>query len=384
MTRAFSSKNLLLCLSLPAVLLACSSGKLEGKDDTGDIGGDGATDDGTGDDGKDSGATNTDTDTDTDGDTDADTDTDGGGGDCDAMVLSVEPDDGDTDVNLGSTIRFTLSDADSTAVVTLASLDGSSVSGSSWLSDEDTVAVFQPSTALAAGATYVATLDYCGGSETAQFTTLDPGTPVSGLVGKGYLVDLGSATWVEPAGVGDLISGLGDFEMLLGVAAETDSTITMFGATGNGSGGQDTCAPTIDFPPADFSSNPYFQLGPTDMAFDAGGYAIEISNFRLGASFNETATRIEDGTVEGELDMRVLGPLVGDLLGTTDPATICSYLTFLGVTCSSCSGDGASYCIGVEIQDVVANEIGGGLDEIDQENCHEDCDASASNPDCTL
>jgi len=369
---------------IPALgLLACNHGKLNGDCATdtciGTSSDGGATDGGATD-----GGTGTDGGTMTDGGTPTDggTVTDGGGTECPVGLVSSSPADGDTGVDLGVTVKFTLDDADPTASVTLASVDGSSVAGSFGLSSDDTEVWFQADSPLAATTDYVATLDWCGGNDTVLFTTTDPGDPVDSLVGNAYNIDLAGATWVKPAGVGGLLSGYLTAELMLSVSDLTTDTITMFGALGDGTGSQDTCLPTIDFPTADFTANPFFQLGPSDVMLDIGGYSVTMNDFRMSGSFSADASQIEGGTVDAELDARDLVVIFESVLGTSDPDALCGLLSSFGASCEVCSSDSQPYCIAVALEDVQGDLLRFGLDAIDQADCHPDCAASWGNPDC--
>ena len=384
----------LTALILPT-LLACNQGKLQGDcadgqildadgncvDETG--GTDGGGTDGGGTDGGGDGGDGGGTDGGGDGGTDGGGDggTDGGTEDCGVGLDDSEPGDGDIGVSLGATVVFFLDDGDPTASVTLETAAGVSVAGSTWLATDDTEAWFQPEGPLSSNTDYVATLDWCGGTDSISFTTLDPGTPVDDLEGNTYLLDLASASWTEPEGAGDLISGFLDLELLVGVTAVTGESIKMVGAVGDG-GEQDYCTPTIDFPSADFSENPYFQVGPTDVVFDAGGYSVGLSGFGMAGSFTDDGDAIEEGVVQAELDIRVLAPALGDALGTEDPDELCLYMGFLGIDCESCSGDGEPYCAPLTVEEIDGERLADSLEEITQENCHPMCADSWSNPDC--
>ncbi|MCK6507555.1 Ig-like domain-containing protein [Myxococcota bacterium] len=384
---------ILSALLLPT-LLACNQGKLEGDcaegqvldedgncvDDAGDGGGtDGGGTDGGGTDGGGTDGGGTDGGGTDGGGTDGGTD--GGTEDCDVDVDDSAPEDGDTDVALGSTVVFYLDDADPTASVSLATAAGASVAGSTWLANDDSEVWFQPEGPLSSNTEYVATLDWCGGTESVSFTTLDPGTPVDDLVGNAYLLDVAGASWTEPEGAGDLISGFIDLELIVGVSSVTGDSIKMLGAIAD-AGEQDYCTPTIDFPSADFRENPYFQVGPTDVVFDAGGISAELSDFSMSGYFGDDGDIIEEGVVQAELDVRVLAPALGEVLGTEDPDDLCMYMGFLGIECTTCTGDGADYCVGLTVEEIDGALLGESLATVDQGNCHPMCAESWDNPDC--
>ena len=106
------------------------------------------------------------------------------------------------------------------------------------------------------------------------------------------------------------------------------------------------------------------------------------SDLRFSGTFSADKSRIDGGTVTAELDIRVLAPFLGGVLGTTDPATLCSYLSFLGATCSDCTGDGQPYCLPVDIEDVQGTRMSDPLAVVTQQDCYPTCAAIYSNPDC--
>ena len=83
---------------------------------------------------------------------------------------------------------------------------------------------FTPNAPLQPSTAYVANLTYCG-SETpvaVGFSTSDLGTAADDVTvfeGKTYSLDLSSGNFVQPAGVGDLIGGLLENNILVFVIA---------------------------------------------------------------------------------------------------------------------------------------------------------------------
>ena len=77
------------------------------------------------------------------------------------------------------------------------------------------------------------TIDLCGNTPSISFSTSDVGTPLeedaSNLVGNTYFIDLSSAEYSEPPGVGTLLSLYLDMPLLLGVS-NVDSTVIDFEA----------------------------------------------------------------------------------------------------------------------------------------------------------
>lgn len=286
---------------------------------------------------------------------------DGGTGACEVEVDSNFPADGTTDAYYRTTIEFELSDPDPTGTptITVADASGAAVAGTSTLNEDGDVVIFTPDAPLAASTSYTATLDYCGGTPSISFTTSSLGGDLTAdLVGKTYVVDLNGADFVEPAGVADLLLGQLENSILLGVQS-TSPDLQMLGAISvDGGTDQDMCTETIPFPAADFASSPYFEIGPEDTSITVAGFTVEILQLEVSGTFAADGSYFGGGTLRGELDARLLAPLVGDLLGTTDPDEICGVVAGFGVACETCSSDGEPYCLGVYVRDITATEQG--------------------------
>jgi len=369
-----------LVLTLALSLVACSnSGKIE-SDDTGETAGtDGGADDGgssTDEGGTDEGGTD---------DTGATDDTGTAGGDdtgtaddCEAEVDSTWPEDGDDAFYYRDEISFYLSEPDASATITV---DG--ISGTSSLDDTATVVTFTPDGDLDGASSYTATLSYCAGAETISFSTSDLGgeVDVDSLPGLTYALNLGTGTVVNPPGLEDLLGLFGaDLEqtLFLQVTESSDTTINFISALPDDTGDQDYCNATLDFPTADFTEAPYFQIGPKDIIADIGDTQVPIERVYVSGTFASDGTYIGGMELSGTLDLDVIGPALG-----VDGETICNYGSFVGIYCEEC-GDGDETCLSLEIVDMDAEGEETSLDRIEMDDCHVDCPASAKNPDCTL
>jgi len=307
--------------------------------------------------------------------------TDGGSG-CAVTGLASTPTDGATGVDPGITVRFTLSDADATAAVSLAPESGSPLTGSGWRWDGDSTAWFQAAGALAPAGTYVATLDWCGGSEVVSFTTAGAGTPQGDLSGAAYDLDLAAGTWVGDAGLSAIFGAHLLQDLMLGVAAADATSLDLQGSLGDGTGNQDTCDPTIDFDGADFSQNPFFLTGPTDLVLVRGGQDVALQELRVSGTFSADASAIEGGAVSALLDLRELGTVMADLLGSADPDEVCSALAGFSVSCQACPADDVPYCLRVLVEDVQGTRMSEPLAVVTQQDCYPTCAASYDNPAC--
>ena len=354
----------LFALTLALSLIACNnSGKIESDDTGATAGTDGGADDGGA--GTDDGGTD-------DGGTGGTTD------DCEAEVDSSWPEDGEESFYYRDEIRFYLTEADASAVITV---DG--VSGSSSLDDDQTVVTFTPDADFDGASSYTATLSYCAGAETIGFSTSDLGgdVDVDSLPGLTYALNLGTGTVLNPPGLEDLLGFFGaDLEqtLFLQVASADASGIDFLSALPDDTGEQDYCNATLDFPTADFSEAPYFQIGPKDIVADIGENEVPLEDVYVSGTFAADASYIGGMQLSGSLDLDVVGPALG-----VDGETICSYAVIVGIECEEC-GDGDMTCLSLDIVDMDAEGEDYSLDRIEQDNCHEDCAESAKNPDCDL
>lgn len=282
---------------------------------------------------------------------------------CGVTIEETNPADGASDFYYRGTLAFELSDDDDSASISLEGADGTAVDGTSSV-DGDMV-YFAPSAPLAAATSYVANLTYCGAEEPVSvgFSTSELGTvaeDVSVFVEKTYAVDLSSGKFVEPAGVGDLIGGLIDVNILVGVTASTETSMDLIGAISeSASTDQDLCTETLSIPPADFSQNPYFEIDASaGIEISVSGVDVGLDSLFIAGTFAADGSKFDGAVVEAELDVRKLAPLLADLIQSEDPAEACNLLLGFGVTCEECSSDTEPYCIGLVVEDLAAPSTG--------------------------
>lgn len=266
------------------------------------------------------------------------------------------------------TIEVYFTEADDTATVTLTDASGAEVAGSTTWSDDATVLYFAPSSPLAASSNYTLAIDYCGGAPSVSFSTSELGAEAStaDLNGKAYTIDLASARFIEPAGIGSLIGDLLEQNILVGVVDASDTSLSMIGAISvAGTTEQDTCTPSIDFPEADFSGNPFFSVGPEDTTIAVAGYSATIRGLEISGAFAPDLSYFGGGKLAGTIDSRDL-LTIPDLLeltgcdGTVD-SCLCDFISGTGLaTCSACS-DGTDLCLTLLADQIVAEEISGSL-----------------------
>ena len=295
------------------------------------------------------------------------------------------PEDGEPNFYYRSPIEFSLSGADSTATIAVEDSAGTEVAGAVSFSDDGETVYFTPSSPLTASTSYTATLTWCAGSASVGFTTSSLGAPLTAdLTGRTYNVDITSGRFVEPAGVGDLLGGLLENSILLGVTSVTDSEISFRGALSNTEDtNQDVCNPSLEgFPAADFSEQPFFVLASDSLDLDVAGFELSIASINISGTFAADGSEFGGGVLQGELDARELLPVV-KAEGLADSAEgICDLLIGFGVACEACSSDGEVFCATILVDQLVAVEQSGELQEVTQSDCFEGCADSCDNSEC--
>ncbi len=305
-------------------------------------------------------------------------DTSGNNNSCDITVDSTIPSSGSADAYYRANIEFQLSDPDSTATIT------TTIPGTQVTSDDGLTVKWVLDGPLDSNTAYTATLDYCGGSVPLSFTTSDLGSLIddtSTLVGRTYVVALGEARIVEPPGIGSVLSSYLTTDILMGVSSVDGSSLNIIGAVAKADVSpdeQDYCDPTIPFPTADFSAQPFFTVGPQTTTLSVAGYDIEIGDLNITGTFSSDGTYFDGGTLSGTIDTRPLSPLIDD---SGNPGAICELAVNFGATCEACPSDGEPYCLTLVADQILAEQVDGvTLIEVGGNNCM-DCAAPTETTD---
>lgn len=299
---------------------------------------------------------------------------------CSVDISGTFPESGETEFFYQAAVEAYLTEADSTATITLTDSAGAEVAGTTSVSDDGLTLYFTPDADLAPSTSYTFEISTCSGETggSIDFATSILGTPLDcDLSGKSFRVALADARFVQPdPSVAALLFDQLEDDILVGVSSMGDTELDMLGALSNGAGaGQNYCYPSIPFPPASFS-DPAFQVGPADTTLAVAGIEVTISDLGISGAFAPDCSYFGGGRLTGQLDARVLAPLISDLLGEDDPDAICTLLTTFGVTCGPCSSDGENYCAEVEVDQITASTAGASLSCISEEECHPSCPTS--------
>ncbi len=249
--------------------------------------------------------------------------------------------------------------------------------------------VFEPDSPLSPAASYETSVSYgcAGGTEsaTASWTVSEVGAPTSlgDLVGNAYSLDIASARFVEPPGVGPALATFIDFELLLGVESVDDTAgeIVIVGAVADDEtpGVQAACEQTIAFPAADISENPYFQLGPQTLTISVQGEDITIEDLFVAGSFAPDGSYIDGAVLQGTVDTRPFATLVDPEGGENAVCELVEGLGLPGVACIDCPDGTGAFCLDIEADSIGAEAVPTPIDPIPDPCALPECQ---SDPDC--
>jgi hypothetical protein len=289
---------------------------------------------------------------------------------CDVGIDETFPAAGATNAYYRGVVEAHLTDSDPTATITV---DG--VSGTSWLNEDEDVVYFEPDEAFAPNTDYTATISYCRADAPISFRTSDLGSSIAdpaSLVGNTYDLDLQSGRVVIPEGVGSVLEQYLEVVILFKIAELSGDDLTMYGALADEDDAtqQDFCTPTLDFPPADFSTAPFFGIGPADTSISVAGYSVDIQQLEITGTFSADGSYWGGGVLGGVVDTRALKSLVGD---DAEDSAVCDLVAGFGVSCVPCE-DGTDFCLEIRAVDLSGSLIeGGNVEELEFEDCHASC-----------
>jgi hypothetical protein len=315
---------------------------------------------------------------------------------CESIARTLSPASaGLTNFFYRDDIVFSVTDGADTATISLTDSSGVSIEGETWVddrvaADEPLRVVFTPTDALHANTAYSATLAYCAGNPTVDFTTSELGTPIDGLErisGAVFSMDMSAAKVVQPSGVAQVLLTLLDNDLALRVDGATDDTLDIAVASVRVDDGlQDTCTPTLDFSmPGNFAQAPAFEVGPIDVPFDLAGNTVMLYDAHSSATFASNGTHFAGGRMSGAVDARdVVVALAGQgVLPSENPEALCDLLGDHSLGCSPCR-DGEEYCLYLEVADIQGEKTEVYIEDIDSVDCHADCEDSCENETCEI
>ena len=270
---------------------------------------------------------------------------------CDITIAGTIPSDGGGAWFYRNPAIITFSEENPTVAFSVTDSAGSDVPVSfTWDDVRLNASVLPDSGSWNPSENYSLTIELCGKSPSISFSTSEIGTPLeedpSTLVGNTYFIDLSSAEYSEPPGVGTLLSLYLDMPLLLGVK-NVDATVIDFEAY---LGYRDDVSPdwmAVDMDPwifdgADFSTQPFFAAYTELLTIPYGSVDIPVHGFAIEGTFSSDASSIQKATFTGLGDTSGMGPLMG--FGN-DPNAVCSLLGQYGIACLDCPDGAGTYCV---------------------------------------
>ncbi len=280
---------------------------------------------------------------------------------CEITVTNANPSDGESAFYYRGSLSWEFSEVDESATVTLADDGGTDIPGSGeWVGD---TYLWTPNDPLTPSTSYTATLTTCDGANSLDvgFTTSAVGAvvPDGDVQDLAYALDLASGTFVEPPGVGALLQSQLNVDILIGVANANGADLQLIGAIGEEGASppaQDLCTESIDFPAADFSENPYFEVGPQTTTLDVQGISVTIDDLFVSGAFAPDGSAVVGAVLAGSIDTRPLAGLVGD---DAPPEAVCDLAVTFGIECQACSDGSGDFCLSLLVTDIAAEEVPG-------------------------
>lgn len=290
---------------------------------------------------------------------------------CTATVASTFPASGEEQFYRDD-FGFVLSAPDASASIV------TDVPGTLSVSEDGLTLAWVPTEPLAPSTAYTASLEWCGGSAPLSFSTSALGTPLAdpgAILGNVYELDLPNANIVQPAGIGGVLSTLLEV-VLTEVVVVTADEVDVLGAVAvpnSDPATEDYCIPTIDFPAADFSEQPFLHLGPADVDLVVSGAIVTVGDLELTGAFAADGSHLGNGVLTGLVDTRPLS-LAQNPEG--DGSDICELVGSFNVECEPCVSDGQAFCLDLRAEDIVAElRVDADLVEITGYNC-EGCESA--------
>lgn len=186
-----------------------------------------------------------------------------------------------------------------------------------------------------------------------------PDEPVSASVeGQTWAMDLADATFVEPSGLGGMLSLLDSTVLLVHVVKERSTRLNMVMTLAGSDGQQDPCERIVDLPGAEWSTNPEFVIDENEMEIMVGGAPLILEGALFSGIVSGDGSGWSDGVIAGLADTRDLPASLSEDLGMD----VCDMVELVGGRCESCPGDGVNACFELEIEHITAEPFSGGFD----------------------
>ena len=196
---------------------------------------------------------------------------------------------------------------------------------------------------------YTLSIAYCQHTAELQFSTSEYGLPLEddaeSLVGKTFNIDLASASYTDPPGIGTLLGQNIDQPLLFGVESAENGELDFIAALGSVDdfGTVSQSSGLWYFPNADFSGSPFFDAYSESLEIEYGDISIPIFDFKISGTFSADGNKIGQAHFEGLGNTSEIGPAMAPGM---DEYSICDLLAASGANCVVCPGDesGEAFC----------------------------------------
>ena len=271
--------------------------------------------------------------------------------DCEITIVDTKPNSGAMGWFYRDSVTLTFSDANPNISIVATNSAGETEPVSfAWDDVRLNATVLPDSGNWSPAETYTLEVSLCGATPTMEFSTSEYGSTMDiadeDLVGNTYFVDLSTANYIEPPGVGALLSLFIDTPLLFGVTAIDGEVIDFEAGLGEQAGSSSDWSIFGDrwsFSNADFTQSPYFYASTDLLNIPFDDVDIPVHGFYLSGTFSPSGDEIGFVEFSGLGDTSNMGLLMG--FGTA-PDALCSNELFInaGIICEECPTGGA-YCV---------------------------------------
>jgi len=299
---------------------------------------------------------------------------------CEATILDQTPANGASGWFYRDPVTVVFSESNPTLDITVTDSTGAEVAVAyEWDDTRFNISILPESGSWNSSESYALLFDLCGSQPEISFSTSSYGDEMTinpdDLIGRTYLIALDEAEYIEPPGVGALLSTFIDMPLLFGVSNLVGDEIDFVAALGeqdNVTGVFEPVGAQWDFGGVDFSTRPYFSAQTEQLVIPYATAEIPVFDFSVSGTFSADGADIGEARFSGLGDTSGMGVLLN--LGT-EPSAVCTgLLASVGLDCIECPNS-------------TSNMEAGGMgdsDCLDDEDNDGDGFVDHDDPDCEL
>lgn len=271
--------------------------------------------------------------------------------DCETTIAESIPPTGASGWFYRDEISLTFSESNPSFAITVTDSSGAEIPvTTTWDDARFNITVLPESGTWSSSENYTVGLNLCGNNPEIEFSTSDYGSEMSinpeDLVGSTYFIDLSSAEYIEPPGVGTLLSIFLDMPLLFGVSTVNGDVIDFqasLGEINDTTGEFNLVGEKWSFAGADFSERPYFFANTDLLVIPYNGIEIPVHDFSISGTFAADGGYIGQANFSGLGDTSDIGRLQN--FGN-DPNAICDLIKAqVDIDCMECPDGSGTYCV---------------------------------------